>query len=308
MIRALLLVILLTSCYQVPDKIEPRVSIYIEKRHIDTLKSPFPKLTSEERSTDWGKEYAIAVKFAENFDLYRAISTFKRAEALIDSENEDRMTEISYFLFLSYYLGGKYSDALQIFEASELVSVDRSFTPYHDLMLVLYECYTELGVFEKAHRIKELLEESYPETFDDIELSIALKEGDIDIIEEYSPKRPYLNNLLDNYACEKKSVATAQALNLLPGAGYLYLGQKKSALTSFLLNGLFISSSVYFFMKDNIAAGIITASFEAGWYFGGIYGAGESAKYYNERQYEKHATPLMNEKKLFPVFMLQYGF
>jgi len=49
-------------------------------------------------------------------------------------------------------------------------------------------------------------------------------------------------------------------------------------------------------------------SFEAGWYFGGIYGAGEEAKYYNERVYEKEANALLNEKKLFPVLMLGHSF
>jgi len=57
-----------------------------------------------------------------------------------------------------------------------------------------------------------------------------------------------------------------------------------------------------------LAAGIITTSFEAGWYFGGIYGAGESAKLYNERLYEKAVYPAMNRHSLFPVLMLKFGF
>ena len=73
-------------------------------------------------------------------------------------------------------------------------------------------------------------------------------------------------------------------------------------------NGLFIAAAVHCFQHNHLAAGIIFTSFEAGWYFGGIYGAGEEAKTYNERLYEKKITPLMNQKGLFPVFMLQYGF
>ena len=95
---------------------------------------------------------------------------------------------------------------------------------------------------------------------------------------------------------------------ILPGAGYLYVGQKQSAVTAFLLNGLFIAAAVHFFCKWEIAAGVITTSFEAGWYFGGIYGAGESAKLYNERVYEDLAYPALNRNGLFPVLMLQYGF
>ena len=56
------------------------------------------------------------------------------------------------------------------------------------------------------------------------------------------------------------------------------------------------------------AAGIITTLFESGWYFGGIYGVGLETKYYNERVYEKNASCVLNEKNLFPVLMIQYGF
>ena len=90
--------------------------------------------------------------------------------------------------------------------------------------------------------------------------------------------------------------------------GYLYLGQKKSALSSFLFNTLFIYTSYYFFKEGNIAAGIITSCFEFGWYLGSVYGAGESAKYYNERLYEKYAAPVMAQNKHCSTFMLRYGF
>jgi hypothetical protein len=57
-----------------------------------------------------------------------------------------------------------------------------------------------------------------------------------------------------------------------------------------------------------MAAGIITTNFEAGWYFGGIYGAGEEAKYYNERIYEKNASTVLNQHKLFPILMMEHAF
>ena len=115
--------------------------------------------------------------------------------------------------------------------------------------------------------------------------------------------------MLDRYYLEKKSVAKAQTFNaLLPGAGYLYLGQKKSALTAFLLNGLFIAAAYEFFHHRHVAAGIITTSFEAGWYFGGIYGAGEEAKYFNEKAYERNASRTLHEYNLFPVLMMLYAF
>ena len=45
-----------------------------------------------------------------------------------------------------------------------------------------------------------------------------------------------------------------------------------------------------------------------GWYFGSIHGAAEEAKFYNERIYETEASKIMNDKKLFPQFMLNFSF
>ena len=157
-----------------------------------------------------------------------------------------------------------------------------------------------------------MMEKSFPETAETLRLSRAIREGDLCQIQGFAegfPGPSYLSRLLDQYYTGKKSVATAQLLNaFLPGAGYFYIGQKKSALTALFLNGLFIAAACQFFIHDHIAAGIITTGFETGWYFGGIYGAGQEAKYYNERLYEKSATSMLNEHKLFPVLMLEHAF
>ncbi|MCB1107983.1 MAG: tetratricopeptide repeat protein, partial [Chlamydiia bacterium] len=145
-----------------------------------------------------------------------------------------------------------------------------------------------------------------------LKLSTALIDGNFDelrMAEREDPSKVYLSHLLNSYDTKKKSVLKAQTLNaLLPGAGFLYVGQKQSAFTSFLLNGLFIWASVHFYSKGNYAAGAIFTSFETGWYFGGIYGAGESAKLYNERLYEDLAYPILSKQGYFPVLMLRFGF
>src|SRR5690606_15835888 len=165
---------------------------------------------------------------------------------------------------------------------------------------------------EKQARVIELMDKTFPDTGEELKVSLAIREGNLVAINDFASgfQHPsYLDNLLVSYQVQKKSVATAQFLNaLVPGAGYLYIGQRKSALTALLLNGLFIAAATQFFLHDHIAAGIITTGFEAGWYFGGIYGAGEEAKYYNERLYEKTASVVLNEYKLFPVLMLDHAF
>ncbi len=305
-------VLFTASCYRVPDRIDPRVSYPLQDQHFQCLKGAFPPLSIEERRSDWGREYIIGRAFADQLDLYRAVSTFKRAEILIPAEDTQRKLEIQYDILLCYFLGKKFDEAIESFERSGLATVDKSFPAYHDLLLVLYECYREMDAPEKQARILELIDQAFPATGEKLKLSIALRDGDLPTIQSFADdfqKPSYLDRFLSNYQAQKKSVGGAQALNaLLPGAGYLYIGQRKSAFTAFLLNGLFIAAAYQFFNHGHVAAGIITTGFEAGWYFGGIYGAGEEAKYYNERIYERQASMVLNEHKLFPVLMMEYAF
>lgn len=302
----------IAGCYRVPDKIEPQVNFSVQDKYLKSLPTAFSPLTPQERGEPWGQEYLIAQKFAEHLDLYRAITTFKRAEFLLPTGHQKRLEEIQYQILLSYYLGKRYEEVAQEFIHSTLYTATKAFPAYHDLLIIMYESYLEVGDVEKAEYVLRVIQHHYPETAKRLELSTTLIEGSLDEIrlaEREDPSKAYLTELLNHYDAKKKSVSKAQTINaLLPGAGYLYVGQKQSALTSFLLNGLFIWAAVHFYTHGHIAAGIITTSFEAGWYFGGIYGAGESAKLYNERLYEKYAHPTLNRNRLFPVLMLKYGF
>ncbi|MCB1116342.1 MAG: tetratricopeptide repeat protein [Chlamydiia bacterium] len=300
------------GCYRVPDKIEPQVNFSVQDKYLKSLPPPFPPLSPSEREEAWGKEYLIAQKFAENLDLYRAITTFKRSEFLLPPGHQHRLEEIQYQILLSYYLGKRYEDVTQEFVHSALYTATKTFPAYHDLLVILYESYLEIGDTEKSEYVLRVIEHHYPETAKKLRLSTVLIEGNLDelrMAERCDPSKTYIHELLSTYDAKKKSVSKAQTLNaIIPGAGYLYVGQKQSALTAFLLNGLFIWAAVHFYTHGHLAAGIITTSFEAGWYFGGIYGAGESAKYFNERLYEKLAYPELSKNRLFPVLMLKFGF
>ncbi len=299
------------SCTRVSDQIEPKIDYTLQDRYILQLPSPFAPLSSEEEVSDWGKEYRIAMGFAKELDLYQAITAFKRALFLIPPKERSRKIELDYETLLCYYMGKKYDEVIYVFENSALAFADPSFPAYQDLLVILFDCYLHKKEVEKAKKVLEYLQAYFPAVGEKLELSKNLLEGNLPAITACSskPGYEYLKKLLNNYAEAKKSVTKAQALNsIIPGAGYLYLGQKQSAVTAFLLNGLFIGASYYFFANNNIPAGIIFTGFEAGWYFGGIYGAGEEAKFYNERTYERYATPVMNQQKLFPALTLQYAF
>jgi|JI10StandDraft_1071094.scaffolds.fasta_scaffold16207_4 hypothetical protein len=307
-----LALLIMVGCYRVPDKIEPQVNFSVQDKYLKSLPPSFPPLSPGERGEPWGQEYLIGQKFAEHLDLYRAITAFKRSEFLLPSGKQTRLEEIQYQILLSYYLGKRYEEVTQEFIHSSLYTATKTFPAYHDLLIIMYESYLETGDVEKADYVLRVIDHNYPETAKKLRLSTIMMEGNLDELrtaERCAPSKTYLTDLLNEYDTKKKSISKAQTLNaILPGAGYLYVGQKQSALTSFLLNGLFIWAAVHFYTHGHLAAGIITTSFEAGWYFGGIYGAGESAKLYNERLYEKAVYPAMNRHSLFPVLMLKFGF
>lgn len=308
-LKILLFIFLCTSCYRVSKDIKPKVDVLLEKRLLEEKKSTFSKISILEKDKPWANEYIIGINFAKNLELYRAVTSFERAKILIPQDNTDRIKEIDYNIILCYYLGKKYNDVIEQFEKSSLFNADKSFIAFEDLLIILYESYIEMDNVEKANKIKKVLKKLNSNTEEKLNLSNALSKANISKLEKLSNKNKELIAFLKSYNSKKKSITKAQFLNAtIPGTGYLYLGQKKACITSILLNSFFIWASYEFFKRGFIAAGIITTSFEMGWYFGGIYGAGEEAKFYNERIYNIEATSFMNKNKLFPIFMLKHTF
>jgi hypothetical protein len=301
--------LILTSCFRVGNELEPQLNYAIQDRYLKSLPPAFPPLSEQEAATDWGREDRIALGFAHELDLYQAITAFKRSSFLLPPSLNDRKLQLEYDTMLCYYYGRKYPETIYTFDRGPLRAVPPSFPPHQDLLVMLYDSYLNVQESDKADRIMNYMEMTYPATAQKLALSKILMKGDISALQVVAPSHPDIQALLNQYELEKKSTQTAQLLNVfIPGAGYLYVGQTQSAITAFLLNGLFIWASCYFFQHGNTAAGVIFTSVEAGWYFGGIYGAGQEAKFYNERVYERLATPMMNENRYFPILMLKYGF
>lgn len=305
------LLLLLSSCYHTSEKIDPQIDYAVQDKYLLSLPSAFTPLTPDEKMEEWSREYRVGVGFAHELDLYQAITAFKRASFLIPEDRIERKTEISYGIFLCYYLGRKYSDAIDTFEGSELKYFRPEFPSNQDLLLLIYDCYSKTGQDTQAEKILWYIHENYPEAASKLYVYTQMLNANIPQLEEIgkTPSYEYIEDFVKDYEKDKKSISRAKHLNAIcPGAGYFYLGQTQSGITAVMLNGLFIAASAYFFDQGNIAAGAIFTSFELGWYFGGIYGAGEEAKFYNERLYEKKATKVMNEKGLFPGFMIKYAF
>ncbi len=308
----LMAALFLTGCHPKSLVLEPGITYLPQARQFRILPSDFPPLKPDELKEDWGKELKIAIRFARELDLYRAITSYKRALFLIPHDKTDRVLQIEYCIMLCYYLGQKYDDTVNAFEDSHLSKVSTSFPAFRDLVIILYDSYTEIDEDEKAEAVFQLIEKGSPNTASDLELFEAIEEGDIPSVclqaQEHAQKEA-IDNFLSSYCTQAKSVRKAQTLNaILPGAGYFYVGQKNSALTSFLINASFIAASVYFFDHGNYGAGIITSSLEVGWYVGGINGAGLAAKEWNQYIYRTEGKELLIELGLFPVLMIGSSF
>lgn len=304
--------VLLYGCHANSHLIEPVISYTPSPQQLTFLPPAFKPLTQEESTQDWGKELTIARAFAQEQDFYRAITSYKRALILIPKEYPERHLEIEYGIILSYYSGKKFQDVIDTFESSSQKDIPATFPAFDDLLVILYHSYLQVGQPVKACQILSMIAMRHPSKAEHLQLSEAISHADFPEIQQQLAKNPHyedISNFLDHYLRNAKSVRQAQTLNaLLPGAGYYYVGQKKAATTSFLINALFIAAAYQFFHTGNVAAGIITTSLEMGWYFGGINGAGLAAKEYNERLYEATARDAMIRNSLFPVLMLEKTF
>lgn len=312
LLAAIAATLCLTSCHQNSRVLEPNVFYVPQDRHIRSLPNTFPKLNLEELRSEWGKELKIGMSFTYEMDLYRAITSFKRALILMPQNLTERRWQAEYGLVLCYYLGNHFKDAAETFESSTLSNVPDSFPAFRNLMLILFDSYNRIEDPVRACAIYNLLEKYDPEAARDLNLGKSITEGNLPCVREQAENRADRDEILqftNCYCLKAKSVQKAQALNaILPGAGYYYVGLKKSAFTSLTLNALFTLATIHFFEHGNIAAGLITLSFETGWYFGGINGAGLAAKEYNQFVYNTNAKETMMKQNLFPVLMFQHSF
>lgn len=293
-------------------KIDPVVMYTPPPHRISDLPSAFAPLSEKERQQEWGKELLIGDAFAREWDLYRAITAYKRALILLPEEAIERRLQIDYDLIFCYYLGLKYQEAVNLFEESDLTHVNPLFPAFNNLLLILYECYQQLGQEEKATCLQDVIQKCSPETSEDLSLFWLLKKKHLEEAQALICKHRDFETIqppLDLYYCYAKSPKRARMLNaLLPGAGYYYVGQRKSALTSFLINTLFTFAAYQFFQRGYLAAGLITASMEVGWYCGGINGAGIEAEEFNNRLYEGVSRQILVDHKFFPVLMFETSF
>lgn len=307
----LLLIVFICGCTTPKVPFCPKVDYVPPCECLVKKPSPFCLLSKEELCQDFSKELKVGYAFAYECDYYRAITAFKRALILMPADCYcDRRDEIEYDILLCYYLGQKYEDVLKTFAGSCLKDhLSPSFKAFHDLLIILYDSAYKCQECCYANEILSRLKALYPCTGKKIEIGEKIGNGHLLEASKVDGAPQYLYKLYSGYQVDKKSIKKAEMLNaIFPGAGYLYVGQNNTAITAFLVNSLFIWASYQFFHKGYIAAGIVTASLEGGWYFGGIYGGGRAAAEYNEKKYEQYGRKAMDQGHYYPILQLHYVF
>lgn len=311
---ALILITICSSCQLCQEqKMEPVIVYTASKRDIINLPSDFPPLSPEEKKEEWGKQLTLGNHFARDLDLYRAITCYKSSLVFLPANNPSRHQQLEYDILLCYYLGNKYCDVIETFESSSLTQVTgNQFPCFDNLLIMLYDSYTRANQSAKAEAVFKIIDKCSPETALDLTLGDLLIKGELCEIEATITNgcdNEPIRQSLDLYYSLAKSPKKARTLNaILPGAGYWYVGQKRSAVTSFIINTLFIAAAYQFFQHGYPAAGIVTSSLELGWYAGGINGAGIEAQELNTRLYEGIVKCTMIENKMFPILTFQTAF
>jgi putative membrane protein insertion efficiency factor len=84
----------------------------------------------------------------------------------------------------------------------------------------------------------------------------------------------------------------ARMLAIIPGLGYLYSKQPKTALTAFLFNGMTIFATYDLLKRGQYGMGVLMTAMSMSFYIGNIYGSGRSAKKYNSLKRDKLLEPI----------------
>ncbi|MDP6523021.1 MAG: tetratricopeptide repeat protein [Kiritimatiellia bacterium] len=230
-------------------------------------------------------EKSSALKFGDYLhyegDYYRAITEYKRL-MFLDHANENR-SAIRQRIAMSYFRGHKYEPAKRIFREISLEAKNKSLIKKS--MTMLAACYYETGDYEMT---VSTLENIAPDDKDTLPLKMGwchLMNGNpkeaIDTLSKIrdTSKQKTESVILIQKAeyydeLPEKSPATAGTLSaFLPGAGQAYNGKYRDALTSFILNGLFLWGTIEAFDNDENVAGAFGAIISSGWYAGNVYNA-----------------------------------
>ncbi len=254
-----------------------------------------PDISGESSSDkDLGEDDRL-FRFAESLqvagDYHRAITEYRRLLSYFPNSRYQK--EALKAIFHCYYELEKYLLAADwgknLLRKGILDPIDET-----DLKFYIGTCYFKLGNFslartylseaplpttEKVLEEKSLLMQglSYAHEFNWKEAETSFAK--VSVNSQFAKNAEQCRKLSQNgQRLRMKKPAVAGVLAIVPGLGYLYDGYKQTALSAFIVNGLFIWGTIEAFRRDNESLGTTLGVLGVGWYGGNIYGSVISAQ------------------------------
>lgn len=263
--------------------------------------------------------YAFGRHLLELGEYYRAITELKRFSLLFP--DDPRQPAAQVLLGLAYEAEADYDSAASYFRQLQQTESDDDVDRL--ALFKLGEIRLHQRQYQQATQLFQRFLTRFPEgplvdrTTYLLGLTYTLA-GEVQtgkqIFASLSPDSPWTERASDvqhtldmSEPRPSKSPRTAGILaGILPGAGHLYLGKPRHAITALLLNGLFLAGATFSFLEGLEATGAILLYFGTGWYLGNINSAREGAHEFNRRQvqdvqnqlYTTHVPPSLTFKQL----------
>jgi|GEM_PF-837376 len=206
---------------------------------------------------------------------YEGYIRFFKLNNQLFKTNSEIPAEMELYLSQSYYHLKNYRQAISVLEWSRIQATDSIFNARQ---LCLGVAYARLFDWHTSIKKMEFIQPKSPLKVTAQRLSLSWQNY---------PKLPYRNPMW---------AATFSAI--IPGAGYLYADQRRTAVTALLVNGFLawaIRDAIHEKQYGLTAAAIF---FGVGWYVGNIKGSLEAAKNFNSYIRHQFINKLLEKEQL----------
>ena len=295
----------MSGCSPHVTKEENLLAYYPSESERQALEEYPDQLAPITHSSMWGKEWLMGREFAKEGDFYRALTCFRQARFLLQIDNAltpEREARLAWSEALSYAFSGKWEEVIAVWEKYRDHMTITDEVMKEQWIILLYGAYHHEKRGEEAEGLLPFLSQGTP-------AREKLSEWKyFSLLQPSSPLPPQMSPVEKTVREQMKSPTKAKIMNaVLPGLGYFYAGEKQTALTSLLLNTCFIGAGIQLLQVHQPFLAIITWSFEAGWYFGGMTGASLAVDQYNETLKKKLVQPYLCYQKAYPLLLVRVG-
>lgn len=264
----------------------------------------------ETLTLDGEAQFTYARTLYESGDYISAMVEFKRFIHFFP--DDARVSEARYLTGLCWMNGGRYPEALQVFQEISGKTPEDPFAV--DAGFMTARCHEKtgnplLGAVELQNLIRGSKDESVKERARYALALLYLDTGSWNMARQtlesmdhgsrsLYPVDQVLAGLDKTPDIPRKNPVVSGALALVPGAGYLYCERPRDALVSFIINGGLIYSAIRSFRRDDYALGGVVSFVGFGFYAGSIHGSVTAARKYNRARDRRFIEDL---KRALPV-------